>query len=181
MEGEVEEPSYFRRLEQLDIIDERRVRLIVLPPQHGESSPRAAVERMEQFVTDARPRPFDPCWLVVDVDRHKTLHEALTDARGRSWQVAVSHPCFEVWLQLHHTDEPQGETSGDAKRAWRALRESLRNELRDQPVTTESVRRATVRSEARDNGHDVPLVCASHVHRLVKDLIRSTEQPLTKS
>jgi hypothetical protein len=48
--------------------------------------------------------PFDGVWCVVDVDDHHTLDQALTLAGSLGLNVAVSCPCFEVWLLWHFED-----------------------------------------------------------------------------
>lgn len=47
---------------------------------------------------------FDQVWCVVDVDEYTDLDQAARRARQRRIELAVSNPCFELWLLLHHTD-----------------------------------------------------------------------------
>ncbi len=47
---------------------------------------------------------FDEVWMVVDVDEHATLDEALVEAKRRGVSVVVSNPCFEIWLVWHYED-----------------------------------------------------------------------------
>lgn len=45
---------------------------------------------------------FDACWLVTDVDQFDPeLHQVLLDAASEGVKVAVSNPCFELWLYWH--------------------------------------------------------------------------------
>ncbi|WP_158587928.1 RloB family protein [Actinomadura logoneensis] len=39
---------------------------------------------------------------MVDVDDHTTLETALHLARRNGVHLAVSNPCFEIWLRWHH-------------------------------------------------------------------------------
>lgn len=50
---------------------------------------------------DARPHVFDEVWCVVDVDEFD-IGSAVTEAGRRGIHLAVSNPCFELWLLLHH-------------------------------------------------------------------------------
>lgn|SRR5690606_6248533 len=50
-----------------------------------------------------RPGVFDEVWCVVDVDEFD-IAAAATAARADGIGLAVSNPCFELWLLLHHTD-----------------------------------------------------------------------------
>ncbi|TGN74757.1 RloB domain-containing protein [Streptomyces bauhiniae] len=46
---------------------------------------------------------FDEVWCVFDVDQFPDVSTAVATARRAGIRVAVSHPCFELWLLLHFT------------------------------------------------------------------------------
>ena len=87
-------------------------------------------------------RDFDEVWCIFDTDEHKNLPHALNDAIQSRINVAVSNPCFELWLVLHvreqtrHIDrkevqdlsEELGLTDGKniPKTAWNTLVEAFR-------------------------------------------------------
>ncbi|MFB7378727.1 RloB family protein [Kitasatospora purpeofusca] len=48
--------------------------------------------------------PFDEVWCVVDVDQHASLEDACSLARREGISLAVSSPCFEIWLIWHYSD-----------------------------------------------------------------------------
>lgn len=48
---------------------------------------------------------FDEIWCVFDVDNHPDIPHALFEARQRGVHVALSNPCFELWLVLHCEDQ----------------------------------------------------------------------------
>lgn len=52
----------------------------------------------------ARGGTYDWCCLVVDVDTHESLKDCLTGAQASGFHVAVTNPCFELWLLWHHTE-----------------------------------------------------------------------------
>lgn len=52
-----------------------------------------------------RSPQFDVLWCVFDVDEHHSLQEALQRAAKHGINVAVSNPCFEIWLWWHHSDQ----------------------------------------------------------------------------
>lgn len=58
---------------------------------------RAAGHRNRQ------PGGFDEVWCVTDVDEFD-LTRAVALARKERVSLAVSNPCFELWLLLHHAD-----------------------------------------------------------------------------
>jgi hypothetical protein len=49
------------------------------------------------------PGGFDEVWCVIDVDEFD-LSEAVRTARRSGISLAISNPCFEVWLLLHFTE-----------------------------------------------------------------------------
>ena len=48
---------------------------------------------------------FDEIWCVFDVDAHPNVSQAIIEAERSGIFVAVSNPCFEVWLVLHCEDQ----------------------------------------------------------------------------
>ncbi|MGH8931342.1 MAG: RloB family protein [Egibacteraceae bacterium] len=61
---------------------------------------------------------FDQVWCVVDVDEFP-LDKTTRDAAQRDIRLAVSNPCFELWLLLHRCDWHKPLV--DAKAAHREL------------------------------------------------------------
>jgi len=61
---------------------------------------RAARQQKDQNLA------FDSVWCVFDIDEHPHIHEAreMADANGIS--LAISNPCFELWLILHLRNSP---------------------------------------------------------------------------
>jgi hypothetical protein len=49
---------------------------------------------------------YDEVWCVLDVDEHPKLHEARQLANARGIELAISNPCFELWLLLHFRESP---------------------------------------------------------------------------
>ena len=49
---------------------------------------------------------FDSVWCVYDVDDHPHVHEAREMAVANGIELAISNPCFELWLLLHFRDSP---------------------------------------------------------------------------
>ena len=51
---------------------------------------------------------FDTVWCVFDVDEHPDIPAAMTMASDNGIELAISSPCFELWLILHFRDCPGG-------------------------------------------------------------------------
>lgn len=73
----------------------------------GSADPRKVVAAARDLASDGRTP-----WAVLDVDpqagavRHRQLVMALSTARKWGINVALSNPCFEFWLWLHHYELP---------------------------------------------------------------------------
>lgn len=108
-EGEVTEPTYVNEFRQAYGANTVRVKVVApggdpfLLVDHAihlrdEAAGRAGRERDDNL-------RYDEVWCVFDVDVHARLARALERARTASIQVAVSNPCFELWLLLHFVDQ----------------------------------------------------------------------------
>lgn len=119
-EGAVTEPAYLvqwaRRSQHIHI-------------DFGESgmAPLSLVQRAREHQQANRKRPgkrgsdFDEIWCVFDVDQHPHLAQALNEARQGGIHVALSNPCFELWLILHYEDQTAHLERRDAQRRASAL------------------------------------------------------------
>ncbi|MFE0691061.1 RloB family protein [Streptomyces xiamenensis] len=65
-------------------------------------SPSQLVAHAASF-RDKAPEDFDQVWCVFDVDDYSDIHQAVKKAGDLGIKLAVSNPCFELWLLLHHT------------------------------------------------------------------------------
>jgi hypothetical protein len=48
---------------------------------------------------------YDEVWCVFDVDRHTRLPDAVQQADALAINLAISNPCFEIWLLVHFRDQ----------------------------------------------------------------------------
>jgi hypothetical protein len=64
--------------------------------------PRQLVHNAAAFIRRSQEL-FDEVWCVVDVDEFD-IGAAVAEARRAGVSLAVSNPCFELWLLLHHAD-----------------------------------------------------------------------------
>lgn len=103
-EGAKREYDYFRALAK----KYARIRIKILGPVGSDqaSSPAVTLDRAKQYVrSEYSLRKGDSVWVVCDTDRwlRKTLHHIARYCRDHeAWNVAISNPCFEVWLHHHH-------------------------------------------------------------------------------
>lgn len=73
------------------------VRVTVLPKG---SAPSGLVTYARKWLRQ-RSDSFDEVWCVFDVDNFPHIAEAVRLATQEMFSVAVSNPCFELWLLLH--------------------------------------------------------------------------------
>lgn len=114
-EGRVTEPKY---LEQLARRHRNRIRIVL-----GESGavPMTLVDQACRDVDDNRSRRrgdplYDEIWCVFDVDEHPNVRGAFDRAKQKRVRLAISNPCFELWLVLHFRDQTAHIDRHDAQR-----------------------------------------------------------------
>lgn len=100
--------QYFDALQRHGIVDRSRVEIVSLPTTDGHSTVGALLDRLKAH-RDALDVSLDQdeYWAVFDVDQQKphSLADAAQIAKSRSYRLAGSNPCFELWLLLHLTDD----------------------------------------------------------------------------
>jgi len=108
-EGAVTEPSYLN-----DLKSKLRIRLVHIEVVPSGSDPKTlvdgAVERKQQAERNARREKddnlkYDEVWCVFDVDAHEHIPDAKQKAGANKINLAISNPCFELWLLLHFQDQ----------------------------------------------------------------------------
>ncbi|MBB3345957.1 RloB family protein [Sphingomonas sp. BK069] len=174
-EGERSEPIYF------DIFHSTRVRLHVVPCVDGKSSPEATLERLNQFKQEYELDASDELWLVIDRDRWtpKMISDIARKCVSQRVNLAVSNPCFEVWLSFHYTSSiPAKLQSTTADGFFRSLHGSYKKGNYDPKPLLTRVRAAINHAEALDNpkGRRWPVSVGSHVYILMKSIIAAGVQ-----
>jgi hypothetical protein len=118
-EGRVTEPEYVEAFRIAHGANTVRVRV-----ESPGGDPRALVDRAVELRNEAerearRARDpnlrYDEVWCVFDVDQHPRLDDALAMAARSSIELAVSNPCFELWLLLHFAEQTAHLSSKQAR------------------------------------------------------------------
>ncbi len=109
-EGEVTEPEYLDGFKKA--AKNPRVEIKVVG---GAGVPKTIVEVAKDRKKGAEKRArrendenlrYDEVWCVFDIDNHPNIPDAKQMARGNGLELAISNPCFELWLWLHFADQP---------------------------------------------------------------------------
>ena len=108
-EGTRTEPDYLHALQQ-ELAD-RKASAVEIRVDMGTSG--AVPLTLVAAASKARSRSrrdqdeIDDVWCLFDVEwpgNHPNLHEAIDRAKRSDVNLAISNPCFELWLVLHFVD-----------------------------------------------------------------------------
>lgn len=108
-EGEKTEQDYFNQISELCDELGSRLQLKVLPPRkEGHSAPRHVLDQMDKYKKEFGIKVDDELCLVIDRDKQSwteaTISEVAQCCHAKKYILALSNPCFELWLLIHHCD-----------------------------------------------------------------------------
>ncbi len=145
--------------------------------EDGTSAAPHVLERLLSF----DHQDHDERWLLLDVDHCATgghvasFIGAIRDAQRMGVSVALSKPCFELWLLLHHDDELAVQAFSDCTDTEAALRRILgeynKTNLKQAHYPLDKVAAACTRAEALDQsvaGGEIPSANTTRVYQLLK-------------
>ncbi|MBM9578897.1 RloB domain-containing protein [Leptospira sp. 201903070] len=118
-EGQKTEKQYFNS----EIFHSSRLQVIVLETKDGNSAPKHILERLRKYKDSYKLEANDQLWLMIDVDRwpNEQISEVCGEAlKIKNTSLAVSNPCFEVWLYLHFEAIKQTVNSKDIESMLKA-------------------------------------------------------------
>ena len=173
-EGNKREKEYFTELAE----GHRRVKVRLLPPtddDSGKSAPKHVVERATNYVKEYGLAKDDQLWLVMDVDRwgEEVLIPIGKECQKKnSWNVALSNPCFEVWLHLHLQDVSQTPTK-TCQQMKGELHELITSGYKVEvftPLVDQAVERASIADNNQE--HFYPAVMTTKVYLLINEMKR---------
>lgn len=98
-EGEASEPDYINALKRLPAVRDNTAINVEIDPGQG-----VPVTLVELAIRRAADDEVDECWCVFDVEwpeHHPNLDRAIDLAKRHRIKLAISNPCFELWLILH--------------------------------------------------------------------------------
>jgi hypothetical protein len=161
-----------------------RIQIIVDPTLDGKSAPRHVLQRLRTRRDRMGLEEDDECWLVLDTDHHvEPSHrgnflEVIQEAKAEGIRVALSRPCFEFWLLLHHADETEvaGLANCDAIQSVMRAKVGSYNKTKlvrehyMDGLATEAVRRAE-RLDVQVAGGDVPEAPTTRVYQLIRAIL----------
>lgn len=171
-EGNKREKEYFTKLAE----GHRRVKVRVLPPadnDSGKSAPKYVVERAVNYEEEYGLAKDDQLWLVMDVDRwgEEVLIPISKECQKKDgWNIALSNPCFEIWLHLHIRDIPQTPIKS-CKQLKSELHQLVAGGYKAEvfiSLADQALERASVADDYED--HFYPAVMRTKVYLLVNEM-----------
>jgi hypothetical protein len=166
--------SYFARFQP------RRVQFKVLPTEEGHSSPQHIVDRLDKFRKEFYLDAGDQLWYCGDTDHWvranhlPNLLQVMAHCNQAGYHVALSNPCFELWLLLHFVDFPGHlNTCADLCR-W--LSQNAQGYSKDRGcqavLTAEMISQAAERAAAMDtDANQIPEIITTRIYRILALLI----------
>ena len=171
-EGAATEKQYF------EMFGSSRIKVKVLETgSDNQSAPQYVLDRLNSFKEQFDLHEDDMLWLVLDVDRwgDEKLSLVCREAKQKNYHLAISNPCFEVWLYLHCGElNPDDKTCKQFKARLRKILGSYNGSNLDlsqyESNLSIAVERAKIlHSDLRQNW---PPVIGTHVYRLVEILLQ---------
>ena len=157
-----------------------RVQVLVLPTVDGRCAAEDVLRRLDEYPSE----PRDERWLVLDVDHFaenehlRKFSSTVRTAQQKGIRVALSKPCFELWLLLHHVGETEVSSHLRCGTVDQALRSALgaynKRKLNRDDYPDESVANAIERAKRLDQGtSDIPASNTSRVYRILDAIAAS--------
>jgi bifunctional DNA-binding transcriptional regulator/antitoxin component of YhaV-PrlF toxin-antitoxin module len=175
-EGKETEKQYF------SLFNSSRIKVEILATgEDGKSAPQYVLERLDEFRKRYDLNQDDMLWLVVDVDRWpiRNLSDVCREAKQKNYGLAISNPCFEVWLCMHLADlDLADQTCKDFGKRLKTILGKYDKANLDlsiyQPLIAEAINRAkNLHPELQNHW---PTGIGSHVYRLVEILVQSFQR-----
>lgn len=99
-EGQKTEKQYF------SIFRNPKINVVVIPTTDGKSAPNHVLSRLDIIKNDYELNDDDSLWLMIDIDRirDEQRSQICQKALQKGFSLAISNPCFELWLYLHFVE-----------------------------------------------------------------------------
>lgn len=171
-EGSVTEKQYFEMFGNVKL----QIKVIPTPKEDTKSAPKYVLERLNYFKKEYQLNKDDELWLMIDVDdwKQEALSQVCLECRQKGYFLAISNPCFELWLYLHFSEDLSKISS------CKDIELTLRNHLgsysktnldinKYKPYILKAITRA--RNLHTDADERWPTLLGTHVYKIVGKLI----------
>jgi len=171
-EGERED-DYFRFFNAKN----QRIIISIVARDGGKSACKHFLERVRKYDDEFGIEPNDQLWFILDVDKWlrsdiDELAKHCVDTPNR--EIAISNPCFEVWLYFHF---------GDPAKLTELTPQSIKTSLHTlipggykREVFAPEIEKATAKAEKADKNpiHYFPDPLTTKVYKLSAQMLQFT-------
>ena len=180
-EGRKREPEYFKKFQYLS----KKIKVDVIGTYINDdetqthfddkSAPRWVTDRAIRYIEKEGLIDEDELWFVIDKDHWEEIQlreiASLCD-KNPNWHIAISNPCFEVWLYFHmRSDITSSEStcSGEFKTEIDRLEAGGYNPLRFIQRFQDAV--VNAKTADSDSNHYLPKLKETKVYKLGEAII----------
>ena len=164
-----------------EFFESTRIQFKVLDAHDDKSAPEHVLARLNEYIAEYSIGDGDTFWLVCDCDHWvqpnhiQNLTAVLTECRQKGIQIALSNPCFDLWLYLHFADYPTDPklTCDEVGKRLRTVTKGYnKTKVYNLPITDELVRAAVARSVANQpDAGPIPNRLQTAIHLIVQSLV----------
>jgi len=164
-----------------DFFRSTKIQFRVLDTEDGRSAPQHVLARLDGFMKEFDIGEGDELWLVCDCDHWikpdhiGNLVQVIQECGQKGIQVALSNPCFELWLLLHFAEFPQEDqlTCAQVEKKIRAAVGAFdKSKIYNLPIDNDRVKSAVKRSlDNQPASSEIPEQPQTTVHRIVQGLL----------
>jgi hypothetical protein len=175
-EGRETEKQYFV------MFHDSRIKIEILPTgDDNRSAPQYVLDRLDEFVKKYDLTQDDALWVMFDVDRWgaKNISAICRQAKQKKYGLAISNPCFEVWLYLHVDDlHPDDKNCQEFEARLRNKLGSYNKSNLNTDAFKDYIEEAVERAKNLHPSHQQnwPPEPGSHVYRVVEMLLKVIKQ-----
>lgn len=164
-----------------DFFRSPRIQFRVLETSDGQSSPQHVLNRLSEYMEEYEMAEGDQLWLVLDTDHWieaghiANLTKVVRESKQKGIEVAISNPCFDLWLLLHFAEFPtEPELACDT--VGQKIRDTVgsynKTKVYNLPITIDAVVEAISRAKANfDAAQVIPTKLQTAVFLLLDDLV----------
>lgn len=174
-EGEITERKYF------EMFRSTRIQIEILHTEGGASAPQAVLDRLNQYKAKYDLHDGDSLFLVIDRDRWPTqaLKDVAQKCNDKGYLLAVSNPCFEIWIFLHFSNLlGEKATCDEFDAGIRELRgEFNKHNLKPEWFDRDTVKHAIAAAKALDLKPEDrwPQALGTRVYQVVESILDQSE------
>lgn len=192
-EGVKREYDYFEYFKEMD----SRINIEIYKLKNSEdNSPRGLLNITRKCIlkTKTNPKPKydfqknDEVWIVLDLDKDKLdsrkpqIAELINECqKNKDWHIALSNPCFEVWLYCHFSNKKPNFKGDEFCIKWKKkVNDSIKGgfDSRKHPIyINQAITNAKKNFQIKDN---IPQFGSTQVYLLAESIYSILREKIIK-